>query len=428
MSDIGTEPVITTKRIKVTLPPPHSEGQREAIEYPGSMVIFGGGRWGKSEAGVRRINRAMICDPGLYWWVGLSWQSASLKKAWRMLRNVWGRALREAGLDPRRHINLSSHEIELPNGSLLMLRSAENPESIAGDGPKGVVGDEFPYWREEVWTRFLQPALIDHQAWALLIGRPYGRNWATKVWDDAATRDGWLQRHYTIYDNPDLDRDLIEDIRSRTLESVWRQEYLAEAIDGAGAVFRHVDDVAILDPVQPVAGHSYVMGVDLARTVDYTVLSTLDASSDVPCQVALDRFHRLDWTLQIDRIVQAVERWRPAIVAVDRTGIGDMPFQELARIIGDKLGDTTVIGIRYDRTKKLSQVQALAKAFEAGGLRLLKDATQRAELLSFEAKQSITGAISYNAPDGMHDDTVTALMLAWTYVDPERTAMGRLMA
>ena len=106
--------------------PPHSPGQRELIESPDSIVLLGGGRYGKTEAGVRRINRGIIREPGLYFWVGLSWQSASMSKAWRILRNQWRDALTRAGLNHKEYINLSKHEIALPNGSL---------QNAAGRGP-----------------------------------------------------------------------------------------------------------------------------------------------------------------------------------------------------------------------------------------------------------------------------------------------------
>jgi len=222
----------TSRTARVTLPPPHSPGQAELVTTPHSVALLGGARYGKTEAEVRRVIRAMSIDPGLYWWIGLSWPSASMRKAWRMLRIVFGDALRAAGVDPSRHINQGTHEVSLPNGALLMLRTAEAPESIAGDGPKGIVGDEFTYWHEEVWTRFVQPATADHDAWVHLIGRPAGENWAAQLWRDAATRPGWLQRRYTIYDNPLVSRAVIEDLRQNTPPPVWAQEYMAEPLTG----------------------------------------------------------------------------------------------------------------------------------------------------------------------------------------------------
>jgi len=398
------------RRVRVTMPPPHSPAQRELIEHPGSVALFAGGRYGKTEAGVRRIVRAMVLEPDLYYWVGLSWRSASLKKAWRMLYAYWRTAIAAAGEDPKRWINRSDKEITVPGtNALLMFRSAENPDSIAGDGPRGVVGDEFTYWSEEVWSRFLQPSLADKDGWAFLMGRPFGRNWAANVWERAADRPGWLQRHFTIYDNPMIKRHVIEDLRANTPDDVWRQEYLAECFDGAGSVFRGVDAVSTLEPEEPQEGRRYVAGVDLAISGDYTVVCVLDATdAERPRQVHEDRWQGIPWRQQIGRIAAALEAYHVDLAAVDKTGIGDMPFQELAAVVPDG----ALWGVTFNAGNKQSMVQGLALSIEKGRLALLADSTQSGELKAFRASRRPSGLWTYSAPPGMHDDTVTALMLA----------------
>ena len=57
-------------------------------------------------------------------------------------------------------------------------------------------------------------------------------------------------------------------------------------------------------------------------------------------------------------------------------------------------------------------VDGLALAFEQQAIRILPDPILKGELLSYEAKKSANGLMSYSAPQGMHDDTVIALALA----------------
>jgi hypothetical protein len=224
------------REIRITIPQPHTPAQREVIETPDSAVILAGGRWGKTTAEIARIVRFMINDPGLYWWIGLDRGSASYKKAWRELYLLWSAALRSCGQDPRNWINRTAHEINVPNGSRLMFRTAANPQSIAGDGPKGIIGDEFTYWSSEVYERFIMPATLDHHAWVHLIGRPHGENWGFDLWRKAAHMPGWRQLRYTVYDNPLLDRAEIETIRANTPDPVWQQEYMAEPGSGDNGV------------------------------------------------------------------------------------------------------------------------------------------------------------------------------------------------
>lgn len=406
------EPIAPRQRtVRISMPPPHSPSQRELITTPASVALFAGGRYGKTEAGIRRIIRAMILEPDLYYWVGLSWKSASFKKAWRVLYDYWSKAIREAGENPRDWINRSDKEIRVPGtGAILMCRSAENPDSIAGDGPRGFVGDEFTYWDEEVWSRFLQPSLADKNGWAFLMGRPFGRNWAANVWERAEEREGWVQRHYTIYDNPLIDRAVIEDLKRNTPSDVWRQEYMAECFEGVGSVFRGVDAVATLPAAEPEDGHSYVAGCDLAIDNDFTVLTVLDATDPEDVRQAhMERWRSIPWQQQLDRIAAVAERFGVDYLAVDKTGLGNMPFDELAR----RVRGPVLQGVTFNAGNKQNMVQALAVAIERRRIQLLEDRVQAGELKAYRANRKPTGAMSYSAPPGMHDDCVVALMLAW---------------
>lgn len=253
------------------MPPPHSKWQRDLIETRDSVVLLGGGRSGKTDGEIRRMVRAMCLRPGLYWWVGLSRKSASYKKAWRALYLLWSRAFRQAGLDPREWINKSDHEIRTPAGATLMFRTAENPQSIAGDGPLGVIGDEFTYWSAEVWERFVRPALLDHHAWCHLIGRPHGENWGFDLWRRAASMPGWQQVHKTVYDNPLLDVAEIDAIKASTPPAVFAQEYMAEPGSGDDGVIPLVWVLAAVErwKAAPMVGQGdprpLILGIDVSE-------------------------------------------------------------------------------------------------------------------------------------------------------------------
>jgi hypothetical protein len=68
---------------------------------------------------------------------------------------------------------------------------------------------------------------------------------------------------------------------------------------------------------EPVADAWYFAGLDLAKVEDYTVLVILNEKFEV---VHLDRFHRLDWSMQVQRIKTAIERFNRAALHVDSTG------------------------------------------------------------------------------------------------------------
>ena len=61
-------------------------------------------------------------------------------------------------------------------------------------------------------------------------------------------------------------------------------------------------------------------------------------------------------------------------------------------------------------------IQQLMAAFEHEQIAILDDPVQTGELLSFESKKTASGAMTYSAPSGVHDDTVMALAMAWDMV------------
>jgi hypothetical protein len=62
---------------------------------------------------------------------------------------------------------------------------------------------------------------------------------------------------------------------------------------------------------------------------------------------------------------------------------------------------------------KAAAIDALALAFERGDIRILNDPVLIGELQAYEMERLPSGMMRYNAPSGMHDDTVMSLALAW---------------
>ena len=100
----------------------------------------------------------------------------------------------------------------------------------------------------------------------------------------------------------------------------FRQEFLAEFLDDSGAVFRRIRDAVKGDFEEPDHENKrYTMGVDLAKHVDYTVLTVVDQFGHL-CY--LDRFNQIDYKFQKERIIATAKRWN-AQVLLDSAGPGD---------------------------------------------------------------------------------------------------------
>lgn len=390
--------------------------QRALVEYPGSIVALCGRRFGKTDGLTQRPYYWMRRDPGLYWWVGLSWRSASLKRAWREVVGIALQILRAMGLNPRDHINRSEREIRLPGLGEIWFRTAENPPSLAGEGVKGVILDEYTLMREIVWTEYVQGTLLDYEGWAVFAGVPKGHNWGSSLWRSAVDKEDWLQIHATTYDNPHIPKKSIEKVKNdpNTPELFFRQEYLAEIISGEGIVFRNVNQCATaVDLDRPEDGAHYVAGVDVASLDDFTVVSVFDATKKE--QVFMDRFNRVEYPVLEDRLVATYERFGLRSMTVESNSIG-RPVIDHLRARGLTVSEFATTG----KTKE-PLIKNLQAAFEHGTIKILNHPILIGELLAYEGKRRANGW-SFGAPSGMHDDTVMSLAIGWDSVNNRKGA------
>jgi hypothetical protein len=175
----------------------------------------------------------------------------------------------------------------------------------------------------------LSQRLIDKQGWALLISTPKGKGWFYDIFRRGQGADPDFESwNSPSWENHHLDRKLIEAERDRLPERVFRQEFGGEFIEGAGQVFRNVRECATGSFKDPVPGERYYGGIDLAKVEDFTVVVLVNRNREV---VFLDRFHRIDWSLQVQRIKASTGRYNRATVLVDSTGAGEPVFEALKK-------------------------------------------------------------------------------------------------
>jgi len=337
---------------------------------------------------------------GRAWWVSPSYKMSEV--GWRPIRSIGARIGAE--------VRLGDRQVNMPGGGTIAVRSADNPDSLRGEGLDFVVLDECAFIQERAWAEALRPALSDRKGRAMFIGTPAGRNWFWRLWTRGQS-DGveWASWTFPTSDNPFIDPNEIEQARADLPERTFQQEYLAEFIDDAGGVFRGVMAAATAtEQDRATEGHEYAIGVDWGKYNDFTVLTVLDTHTrDV---VALDRFNQIDYTIQLGRLQALAERFNPQTIIAERNSMGD-PLIEQVRNMG-----LPVEAFTTTNASKADAINALALAFERGEIHIPPDPALIGELQAYEMERLPSGLLRYNAPEGMHDDMVISLALAWQSV------------
>ncbi len=388
-----------TATIDVRMPPLHRSQRRIAADPARFRVLACGRRWGKTRLGAALCVAEALAG-GRAWWVAPSYKMSAV--GWRIVRSLT-RPI------PGATVNKTERTITLPTGGEVVIRSADNPDSLRGDGLDFIVLDECAFMDESAWVEALRPALADRQGRALFISTPRGQNWFWRLWLRCIDEHDheWRGWQLPTSDNPYIDPAEIEAARRGLPERIYQQEYLAMFLDDAGGVFRRVMEAATVIPLSGgVPGRQYVIGIDWAQSGDFTAVAILDTLTR--SLVALERFNGLDYTMQRARIEAMAARFPPSAVVSEANAMG-RPNNEMLRRAGLPVLDFTT-----GSASKEVIISQLAAAFESGAITIINDPVLIGELQAYQAERLPGGLTRYSAPSGMHDDTVIALALAWS--------------
>lgn len=286
-------------------------------------------------------------------------------------------------------------------------KSADNPVSLLGEGLDWLIVDEAARLKPVIWESHLSQRLIDNKGWALLISTPRGKGWLFDLYrrgqGDDPDYESW---NSPSWDNPYLDADLIEQERDRLPERVFSQEYGGQFLEGSGAVFRNIRECATGEWKEPDPDTSYFAGLDLAKVEDYSVLTILNYDRQV---VYVDRFHRIDWSQQVNRVKVATDKYGECCILVDSTGKGEPVFESLRR------AGCYCKAYPFTAKSKSALIDNLALLLEQKEIVLPKSDLWTVgidELEGFQFSISDSGNVKTSAPHGQHDDCVVSLALA----------------
>jgi len=348
---------------------------------------------------------AMAGRPGWnYWWVAPIFAQAKI--AFRRLKRALPRQLFRA--------NESELTITLANGAVIWFKGAENPDSLYGEDVYGAVIDESTRVREASWVA-VRSTITATRGPVRIIGNVKGRkNWAYKMARRAESgAPNMAYTKITAYDAVEagiLDRAEVDDARAQLTQSVFRELYLAEPSDDEGNPFGGSDAIdACIKPLSNLPPAAW--GWDLAKSQDWTVGIALDEHGDV-CRFL--RFQK-PWNATITTIDTETGRV-PALV--DSTGVGDPVVEALQgggraseHVTTNTSGLSNYEGYKFTQQSKQQLMEGLAIAIQQRAIGF-PDGVITSELGDFEYVYTRTG-VKYSAPEGLFDDAVIALGLAW---------------
>lgn len=219
------------------------------------VVVNCGRRAGKTFLVATKLTQFAAENPkSMSWYCAPTYRQAK-QIMWQMLREV----VPPQAIEKKNETDLT---LRLKNGSTIMLKGADNPDSLRGVRIDFCVFDECAFidkW-EDVWT-VVRPTLVDSKASVWFISTPNGFN---HFKDMAETTDpGWSYHHYTSYENPYLDPAELDAARASMDADSFEQEFLGEFRKMSGLIYKNFSrDIHMVDIPTNLSNYSHFRSLD----------------------------------------------------------------------------------------------------------------------------------------------------------------------
>jgi len=208
------------------------------------FVMVCGRRFGKTTASAMEATFYASQPNKRIWLVGLSYDKADL-----MFREVWQKMVVGHSNDI---IRASEKErvIKFKWNTTVEAKSADNPDSLVGEGLDLLIIDEAAKVKRKIWDMYLSPTLSDRKGKAIFITTPEGFNWVYDLYLLGKDDELWESHQAPSWDNHfafplgKSDQFLLERKRNMAKE-VYEQEYGAKFTSFAGRVYPFERDLDV---------------------------------------------------------------------------------------------------------------------------------------------------------------------------------------
>ena len=198
------------------------------------LVLPAGRRFGKTVLALTWLSTEVLSrEPGSLGYYVAPYRVWAKAIAWDMLL--------KATLGIRVAKNESELTVTLPGARKIVLKGADDPETLEGVGLVAAVLDEFGRMKLAAWEKSVRPALSDKRGRVLFCGKPRGHNHLRDFYvrgqPGPEHADGWESWLFTTADGGHVDGADIAEAKATLPAKVFAQEYLSTFETAAGRIY-----------------------------------------------------------------------------------------------------------------------------------------------------------------------------------------------
>ena len=310
-------------------------------------------------------------------------------------------------------------EINIPAAGIRIIGLPANPMTARGF-TGDVLLDEFAMHQRdrEIWGAMF-PSVMRGQGELDVASTPKGKQ---NLFYELRDNQAFGHQTVTIEDAVTQGLENVEPEELRLAlgdEQLWRQEFMCEFVDEATA-FLTLDVIAACEDadlpydldLDELAGHKgdVVVGVDIGRYRDLTVIWAFDATGDQLTSLGLIELHNTTFAVQFATLRQVLTCKCVRKCGIDASGLG----MQLAEQAAEMFGEYRVEGHQFTANLKEEMGGKLRVRMEGQNVWIPADKRIRDDLHSVEKSVTIDGKIRLRATRqaGSHADRFWAAALA----------------
>ena len=308
-----------------------------------------------------------------------------------------------------RSSNATLLEVEFINGSRILFRSAEQKQALRGATVKKsiLIIDEASFVEDEI-IDILLPIVDANKCPVLFLSTPLfesGRFY--ERYKEGLSKNNFIVSfNWGDYDlSAFLSPEKLEYYRDTLAPLKFKSEILGEFISEGSYIFGDINHC--IQGGGELLGKPAYAGIDWSAGGgnDYTVLTIMTEKRQVIECLSYKDFDAVDLVEELDRIIKEKNLKK---VQVELNSIGSVFYDMLKK----KLPAGILKGFTTTNESKRRIIEELIKGFQKRSLTIPPDRELKKELQHYTMEKTAKG-YTYNGADGVNDDYVISLALAY---------------
>lgn len=241
-----------------------------------------GRRSGKSYGGAREAEPEILRGNTRGWIVAPTYDLAN-----KIAREIHQNLVMDMGFPTvtKRMLSGQMFYSKFTNQSEVWVKSADQPDSLIGEGLDWLIFDEAAISSKLIWEQYLRPTLSDRNGWGLFNTTPRGYNWIYDLYVRGQSDDyhewaswqhpSWKSRYF---------RDNINDLKKELTKETFDQEYGAEFTSFAGKVYPFDRNIHASKVLKYIPEWDTIVSIDFGYrmpSVGWYQVGTVDGEPEV---------------------------------------------------------------------------------------------------------------------------------------------------